>query len=168
MNCPISCTATARTKGSRAELSRAISCLERRDQASDESQDLRTTDYSLNDLSLVLEPYLFHVLLPKVFRLVRRRPAEMPTLDFGCVLVKRSVNAADKRTWTRRTGKETYVRFSRRPSSSSFKYLMSSTTSSSDHFLVENDLTSGRSFCTSIAFRLELGARLSRFWDVVF
>lgn len=62
---------------------------------------------------------------------------------------------------------ETHVRFSRRSSNSSFRNLISSTTSSSDHFLVENDFTRGRSFWTSIEFRLALGARLSRFCDFV-
>lgn len=45
---------------------------------------------SLDDLSLVLEPNLLHIFLPKVFRLVSRCPAKMPALDFRGVFIKRA------------------------------------------------------------------------------
>ena len=75
-----------------------MSCLKARECALELTPELRRRDDSLDDLSLVLEPNLLHVLLPKVFRLMGRRPAQMPALDLGSVLVKRAASTKNERT----------------------------------------------------------------------
>jgi hypothetical protein len=75
MNWPISWTATARTRGSRLELSSATSCLRKCGRVSAPASavfakfDQRCL---LDNLPVLLKPDLFHIFLPKLLRLVCR------------------------------------------------------------------------------------------------